>query len=54
MKPCRNPDYRPDCLGYTLGDEPYVKYLPAEDRNPRNPWHGEVYCRRCAIGIWGE
>ena len=54
MEPCRNPDYRPDCLGYTLEDEPYVKYLPAEDRNPRNSWHGEVYCQRCAIGIWGE
>lgn len=53
-EPGRNPDYRPDCLRYILEDEAYVKYLPAEDRNPRNPWHGEVYCQRCAIGIWGE
>ncbi len=53
MEPCRNPDYRPDCVGYILEDEAYVKYLRA-DRNPRNPWHGEVYCQRCAIGIWGE
>jgi uncharacterized protein len=50
MEPSRNPDYRPDCLGYTLEDEPFVKYL----RAGRNPWHGEVYCQRCAIGIWGE
>jgi uncharacterized protein len=53
MEPSRNPDYQPDCLGYTLEDEPYVSYLRA-DRNPRNPWHGEVYCQRCAMGIWGE
>jgi predicted lactoylglutathione lyase len=53
MESCRNPDYRPDCLGYILEDEAYVKYLRAA-RNPRNPWHGEVYCQRCAIGIWGE
>jgi hypothetical protein len=53
MEPGRNPDYRPDCLGYILEDEAYVKYLRAA-RNPRNPWHGEVYCQRCAIGIWGE
>ena len=51
--PSADPDYRPDCLGYILEDEAYVKYLRA-DRNPRNPWHGEVYCQRCAIGIWGE
>lgn len=50
MEPRQNPDYRPDCLRYTLEDEPYVKYL----RAGRNPWHGEVYCQRCAIGIWGE
>src|SRR5215472_6770642 len=25
MESCRNPDYRPDCLQYTLEDEPYVK-----------------------------
>lgn len=50
MEPRQNPDYRPDCLRYTLEDEPYVKYLRAD----RNPWHGEVYCQRCAIGIWGE
>jgi hypothetical protein len=49
-EPSRNPDYRPGCLGYTLEDEAYVKYL----RAGRNPWHGEVYCQRCAIGIWGE
>jgi uncharacterized protein len=53
MEPGRNPDYRPDCLGYILEDEAYVKYLRAA-RNPRNPWHGEVYCQRCAKGIWGE
>lgn len=53
MEQRRNPDYRPDCLRYILEDEPYVKYLRAR-RNPRNPWHGEVYCQRCAIGIWGE
>lgn len=41
MESCRNPDYRPDCPGYILEDEPYVKYLRAA-RNPRNPWHGEV------------
>ncbi len=52
MEPCRNPDYRPDCLRYILEDEAYVKYLRAP-RNP-SPWHGEVYCQRCAIGIWGE
>ena len=50
MEACRNPDYRPDCLQYTLEDEPYVTYL----RAPRNPWHGEVYCHRCAIAIWGQ
>ena len=50
MESCRNPGYRPDCLRYILEDEPYVKYL----RAGRNPWHGEVYCQRCAIGIWGE
>jgi uncharacterized protein len=53
IEPCRNTDYRPDCLGYTLEDEPYVKYLRAPG-NPRNPWHGEVYCQRCAVAIWGE
>jgi uncharacterized protein len=53
MEPGRNPDYRPDCLRYILEDEAYVEYLRA-GRNPRNPWHGEVYCQRCAIGIWGE
>ncbi len=53
MELCRNPDYRPGCLGYILEDEAYVRYLRA-DRNPRNPWHGEVYCQRCAIGIWGD
>jgi hypothetical protein len=50
VESCRNPGYRPDCLGYILEDEPYVKYL----RAGRNPWHGEVYCQLCAIGIWGE
>ena len=50
MEPCRNPGYRPDCLGYILEDEPYVKYLRAGG----NPWHGEMYCQLCAIGIWGE
>jgi hypothetical protein len=53
MEPSRNPDYRPDCLGYTLEDEAYVEYLRAPG-NPPNPWHGEVYCQRCAIGIWGK
>ena len=52
-EPGRNPDYRPDCLGYILEDEAYVQYLRAA-RNPMNPWHGEVYCQRCAKGIWGE
>ena len=53
MERGRNPDYRPDCLGYICEDEAYVNYLRAA-RNPRNRWHGEVYCQRCAIAIWGE
>jgi hypothetical protein len=50
MEPCRNPDYRPDCLRYILEDEAYIKYL----RAGRNPWHGEVYCQRCGIALWGN
>jgi hypothetical protein len=50
IEPCRNPDYRPDCLCDILEDEAYVKYL----RAGRNPWHGEVYCQRCGIALWGD
>lgn len=50
MEPYRNPDYRPDCLRDILEDEAYVRYL----RVGRNPWHGEVYCQRCGIALWGN
>jgi hypothetical protein len=50
MEPCRNPDYRPDCLRDILEDEAYVRYL----RAGRNPWHGQAYCQRCGIALWGN
>lgn len=50
MEPWRNPDHRPNCLGYILEDEAYVEYL----RAGRNPWHGRVYCQRCGIALWGN
>jgi hypothetical protein len=50
MEPCRNPDYRPDCLRYILEDEAYVRYL----RAGRNPWHGRVYCQLCGKALWGN
>ena len=43
-----NPGYRPDCLQVIAEDSAYVKYVGA------GRLQDNLYCQRCAVGIWGE
>ena len=49
VDPSPNPVYRPDCLQLIAENSAYVEYV-----GPGRSGANNLYCHRCAKGIWGD